>query len=158
MAVEPEEIGVEEYNRRISNWGGTVTKKLKDSARMVAGKGEGELAKSIRSKTGKLDVEIDKIAFHFVRHGVFAEKGVGRGYIMSGGTVVRGFAPGKVLKMIGKNKNRRVGEKVIRDGSINRKPAHWFNPVVEENVPQLADIVAEMDADKVVNTTKILIR
>jgi hypothetical protein len=47
--------------------------------------------------------------------------------------------------------------KVLRGYTMERRPVEWFNPVVQDNIEQLADMVTEMNADKAVNATKILI-
>lgn len=47
------------------------------------------LSQSIGEKTYKSDGEIDCIGFSFARHGCSSKKGVGRGYVMQNGIVVR---------------------------------------------------------------------
>lgn len=158
MAIEPQEIGIEEYNKRVTAWGSALGSKIRMAIRSLTTKGKGDLLKSLRLKTAKWYGEVDKLSYHFVRHGVFVHKGVGRGYIMQGGVVVRGYKPGKVLKAAMVTANRSVPSKILKPGEVNRKPAEWFNPVVNENIEGLADMIAEMDADRMVNTTKILIR
>ena len=39
-----------------------------------------------------------------------------------------------------------------------RHPAPWFNPVLDETVPELADKIAEINADAVVNATRRMIK
>lgn len=159
MAVEPEDIDLEGYNRRIAKWGTELGGKIRASIRMLTSKGKGDLVQSLRMKTGKWYGEIDRLAYHFLRHGVFLHKGVGRGYEMVGGKVVRvsGSKNIQSWKQYAMNKNREMQPKVLRGYTMERKPAEWFNPVVQENIEQLADLVTEMNADKAVNATKILI-
>jgi hypothetical protein len=156
MAVEPQAIGIEEYNKRVTAWGSTLGVKIRTSIRMLTTKGKGDLLRSLRLKTAKWYGEVDKLAYHFERHGVFAHKGVGRGHHMEGGVVVRGQAPGKILSAA--NVNQRLRQVVLRSASVNREAVEWFNPVVTDNIEKLADLVAEMDADRAVNETKILIK
>lgn len=158
MAVEPQEIGIDEYNKRVADWGSALGKKIRDSIRALTTKGKGDLLKSLRLKTAKWYGEVDKLSYHFARHGVFAHKGVGRGYYMDGGKVIRGNKPGKVLTAKTLDINYRLHQAVLRSAKINRKPTEWFNPVVSENIEGLADLIAEMDADRMVNATNIMIK
>jgi hypothetical protein len=157
MAIEPEEISQEEYNRRVTAWGSALGNKIRASIRALTTKGKGDLVKSLRLKATKWYGEVDLLSYHFVRHGVFVHKGVGRGYMMRGGSVVRGYKPGRDLKIF-KNKNAFPRSKILKSNTFNRQPLEWFNPVVQENIEGLADLIAELDADKVVNATKILIK
>ncbi len=80
----------------------------------------------------------DGASFRFERHGVFVHKGVGRGYQMQGGMVVR----------VAKNPpNPR-----------QRVPVDWFNNIVKNNVPELADRVAAINADAAINAIRMRIR
>jgi len=75
----------------------------------------GDLQKYIRYSISR-DFGIPwKIGFQFPRHGVFVEKGVGRGHPI-----------GRVAQATAAAKGRR-----------NPKP--WFNPVMEVTVPELAN-------------------
>lgn len=40
---------------------------------------------------------------------------------------------------------------VLLSGTINRHPAPWFNPVLENTVPELADKIAVINADAIIN-------
>lgn len=80
-------------------------------------------ADSFKVKTRvKLDRQTglaNRIGISFERHGVFVEKGVGRG---------RGINSGKT------------------------KPKEWFNPVIRDRVPQLAQELGESTADILLKT------
>lgn len=159
MAVDPQEIDIEKYNSKVTGWGSMVATRLRASARSKFSKAkkgnktEKKLADSIRLKAAKWYGEVDKLSYHFARHGVFVHKGVGRGYHMEGGKVIRTNTPGKILS----SKSKGVNSFVLKS-TAGRQPVEWFNPVVNENIEKLADMVAEMDADRLVNTTKILIK
>jgi len=159
MAIEAQDIDMEEYNRRVARWGTELGGKIRSSIRMLTSKGKGDLVKSLRLKTGKWFGEIDKLSYHFERHGVFLHKGVGRGYAMSGGKVIRvsGSKDIAYWKKYALSKNREMQSKVLRGYTMERRPVEWFNPVVSGNIEQLSDMVTEMNADKAVNATKILI-
>ncbi len=158
--VDPKNISLEEYNKRVTSWGTQTGLKIRASIRMLTKKGKGDLLKSLRAKAYKFYGEVDRLAFRFVRHGVFFHKGVGRGYAMSGGKVIRvsGSASTAYWKEYARQKNRSFEPKVLRAAAMQRKPVEWFNPVINDNIDRLADMVAEMRADVAVNATKILIK
>ena len=98
---------------------------------------EGKLVNSIKPSTKQSFGEIDTISFSFERHGIFVHKGVGRGWEKRGPMVTR-TAKGKM-----QNGGRNIVE--------------WFNPVIDRNAPHLADRIAEVNADAVLNATKLMI-
>lgn len=139
-------------NNIVNRWVPKVNRELRSSAAwfrfgkpepfVIRGKGskqrkEEKLVNSLRPSTKQHYGEIDTISFSFERHGIFLHKGVGRGWEMSGKLVTR-TATGKM-----KGGGRNVVE--------------WFNPVIERNAPVLADQIAEVNADAVVNATKLKI-
>ncbi len=159
MAVDPKDISQDEYNKRVTEWGSNVGVKLRASIRMLMNDGKGKLVKSLRLKTAKWYGEVDKLSYHFERHGVFAHKGVGRGYIMVGGNIVhvKGFqTKASIMKMFSAaRKSKWITNK---DTGLKRQADEWFNPVVQDNIKDLADLVAELNADRAVNATKMMIR
>jgi hypothetical protein len=159
MAVEPKDITLDEYNKKVTEWGEKTGRKIRDSIRLLTSKGKGDLLRSLRLKTGKWYGEIDKLAYHFERHGVFVHKGVGRGYALVGGKVMRvsGSPQMQFWKEYAKKKNKSFTHALVK-GNMERKPEEWFNPVIARDIQKLADLVGEMNADRAVNSTKILIR
>lgn len=157
MAVEPASISNEQYNEHIASWATSTGNKIRVSIKANETNGKGKLLSSFRSKAYKNGDEIDRIAYNFERHGVFWHKGVGRGYIMSGGRVIRGMWPSKQVVAYSRKKNRSV-KAIILTGPVNRKAVEWFNPIIRGNIEKLADIAATMRADQSVNATKILIK
>lgn len=144
--------GVTEQNAVVNRWIPKVNRQLRSSAAwfrfgktkpfITRGTGakqrtEGKLVNSIKPSTKQSYGEIDTISFSFERHGIFVHKGVGRGWEMSG-KLVRRTAKGKM-----KNGGRNVVE--------------WFNPVIDKNAPLLADQIAIINADAVLNATKLRI-
>lgn len=93
---------------------------------------EDRLENSITVHTGTKEGAIYKVGFGLLRHGIFVEKGVGRGWPIS-----------------------RAGS-----GAGGRVPKPWFNPVVEPAVQELADELAKTQADVQADiiTDRILIR
>lgn len=61
----------------------------KQASKNRPGRIEKNLGDSIKSVTKKSYGVIDRVTYTFERHGVFVHKGVGRGYEMQGGMVVR---------------------------------------------------------------------
>jgi len=99
---------------------------------------EKKLAASIMSKVGKEFGLANYIGFSFERHGVFVHKGVGRGYQSNGNGLVIRTAKYPA----------RVRERVA---------VEWFNPVLDRNIPILADELANINAEAAVNATKMKI-
>lgn len=98
---------------------------------------EGKLVNSIKPSTKQSYGEIDTISFSFERHGIFVHKGVGRGWEMTG----------KLVRRTAKGKMEGGGRNVVE----------WFNPVIDRHAPDLADQIAVVNADAVVNATKLKI-
>jgi len=92
---------------------------------------------------------IDRVTYTFERHGVFVHKGVGRGYEMQGGMVVH----------TAKSEDPATRQPTWwGDEPRPRLPNDWFNPLLEQNLPELADKLAEINADAVLNATRMMIR
>lgn len=145
-------VSTEQFNQNVSGWTSKVRNKVKYRIRRLSKKGKGDLVRSLRSKQRKDYGEIDRISFQFDRHGVFLHKGVGNGYVMKGGRVVRGYKP-KVLR---RRKNNELPP-VETSGPLRRQPKEWFNPTLDKNIPELADMIADMRADQAVNATSMKI-
>ena len=83
---------IESFNKDIVSWGHrtrqTILGKI-PKGRHASGAKEEPLARSFRMNTSKTFGEIDRIGFSFSLHGVFLQKGVGRGYISKNGVVRR---------------------------------------------------------------------
>lgn len=97
---------IQEQNATVKGWANMVTRKLKSSAlqfkhgksgMLQRGKGtiyqrnEDKLVNSIGRKIYMASGLAEGIGFKIERHGVFVHKGVGRGYIMEGGIVIRNY-------------------------------------------------------------------
>lgn len=142
---------IRQQNELIQKWTPKVRSALRSSARWFSdgkfetavlrhgGKQlEKKLAASIGSKVGKEFGLATYVGFSFERHGVFVHKGVGRGYQSNGlGFVMRtAIHPPKGQERIA---------------------VEWFNPVLEKHLPELANRVAEINADVAVNATRMRI-
>ena len=136
-----------EQNAEVQKWVPKVRRALRQSARwftdgkdsfvMRPGRGEKKLAQSIGSYTKKDHGEINKIAFTMERHGVFVHKGVGRGYNARGNGFVIRTAKGPM-------EHQRVA-------------VEWFNPILDQLIPELADSIAKVNADASINASRMKI-
>lgn len=157
-------------NNLVKQWSSMVTRKLKASAaRFQHGKSgmvmrkapsahrEDKLKDNLNAKIYKSYGVAEGVGIKIERHGVFLQKGVGRGYVMNAGTVTRGIKPGKDAKLYAKAKNRAVGT-MVTGGGMNRHPVDWFNAILDAYVPELADKVTKINADAVINDDHIRIK
>jgi len=143
---------LQQQNELVLRWTPKVRTALRSSARwfsdgkfesMVIRDGgkqvEKKLAASISSKVGKEFGLANYVGFSFERHGVFVHKGVGRGYRSNGNGLVIRTAKYPA----------RVRERVA---------VEWFNPILDRNIPILADELANINADAAVNATRMRIK
>ena len=167
--MTPEELN--EYNAMIRKWSAMVRRKIFGNTLKLRNGKPGAVTRGASSGKTRLEFklkdnllykphyqygQIDGIGYSFERHGVFVHKGVGRGYIMVGDTVVRGRKPSNELKKLAKREGREVPN-IILSGPIRRHPVDWFNTIIDKNVPELADKVAQMNADATVNALRLRI-
>lgn len=148
------------FNKDVTNWGKRVrnqaisnAKRLKKTSSKLIMATHESLSDSIKQNIYKHNGEIDCIGYSFARHGVFWQKGVGRGYVMQNGIVIRGHK-----KKIGINRHDKRTSFVSASGPIKHKPVDWFNTMIDQEIGILADIVAEHYADRVINATRMTIR
>lgn len=135
------------FNAKVEGWGKRTLGELKQEVRkhkkgssafnqiqqMLSGRKT--LEQSLKDKYGKVKGETIRVSYALERHGIFWSKGLGKGYKSNGGVVVR-----------------------TGGGPILRKPAPWFNPVLDKNLPQLATIATDNVATAAVNTSNVLIK
>lgn len=144
---------IDKRNSAIKEWANPTRKELATSINNLTSKGKGDLVRSLRTKYKRYYGEIDAVAFTFDRHGVFLASGVGRGYVMVDGKVVRGS------KSKGGQKSKKTNDDIIqKSGALKRKPKDWFSDTLDSRVPILADQIAEMSADDLAEATEIRVR
>lgn len=129
------------FNAKIRAWGSKVDAALRGSIEDKIDKDvklSGSLKQNYRhyGKPVADGEEVTSIGFSFKPEGIYVHLGVGRGYNMEGGTRV-------LTKKNGKE--------------WNRHPKPWFNPVIEQHIPELIEIVKEYCGALLVNTTRIYI-
>lgn len=122
-------------NAAILQWKSATTAALKSQIGMLTSSGKGELIQKLR---GYVDHDpngtIYRMAWKFPRHGIYLIKGVGRGYIMQDGRIIRAVRKDNRIMTINK--------------SIQRHPKDWFNPVIEARIDDLAEKVSSFYADQ----------
>lgn len=162
MAIVTQTIGdpdIEAQNQAVSQWASMVQRYLRGATAILTqgkegiisrpGRTERKLEDSIRTQSRKTYGVITGQSFIFERHGVFVHKGVGRGYKMQGGMVVR----------TAKVENPDTRQMLTRnDRQRPREPFEWFNPVILQSLPELANKLANINADAVLNSTRMMIR
>ncbi len=144
------------YNKAILNWGYATRTKLKFSISRLSMKGKGDLMRSLVTKARWDYGEIDRLEFSFLRHGVFFHKGVGRGYFIQGGKVVRGYKS-KVLRGLG-GRREAEGGIVVVSGQHRRQPKEWFSPILDMEMPGLVRMITEMRGDRALKEVSNMIR
>jgi len=139
---------VKKFNADVRSWAKEASRSLKSSVSTMIDNDE-ELSKSINAKVSTAKREVSRIGFAFAREGIYTHKGAGVGQ--------GGFKGGsKWINAKGETKSTNPNS-FMKMGTGNRKPKHWFDPVIEQKIPQLADMVADYDATMVLNETSILI-
>lgn len=137
----------EKYNELARKWGESTRKLLLANISTLTSKGKGDLLKSLRKKDQLYFGEVRKITYRFDRHGVFVQKGVGRGYIVMNGKVIRGRK--KTKEEIGRTKQTEETTIIsYSSGKLQRESKDWFNETIDSNMEKLADIVHEYMGDK----------
>lgn len=150
-------------NEIVRNWTIRVRKLLKASAkRFTKGKKkapisygtpphtEYKLATDLRHRVFYKFGISEGTSFRFQRHGVFRHYGTGRGYKRIGGMVVR-------VKKSANNNNKTASYEQV-NAPHRRSPADWFNPIIDANAPQLANQVAEVNANAALNAFRMRIK
>ncbi len=152
-------ITKEEFNNNVARWSSKIEEVAKANLQMNT-RGSGELAKSITSDLGNTEkYPVNRIAFGFVRYGVFRHFGVGRGYVRNDGMVMRGYRVKKGTEMYyrlfkrGYSRKELLQHKVYREtGTVLRKPLNWIDGVIELSISDLADIAGAFYGDKALRT------
>lgn len=160
MAEEKEKnlMTVEQFNATVNEWAEKVCR-ASGSSLQTGTHGTGKLRESLTPFVDSYDKQSPayKVAFRFLRYGVFRAYGVGRGYIAVNGTVVRGghtttlqqvrdrrlrIIANRAADGLTKTQLRRskIGD-VDDKRAIKRKPLDWIDGHLNGSVGQLADTV-----------------
>lgn len=142
---------VKTFNRKCENWSIFVTAELRSQARMMfpdnpkRAKGAVPLAGSISGNVRydkKYKVEVRSLGFSFARHGVMLHYGASSGH--------GGYIGSQWRDRLGNMRTTNPAS-FGKMGQGNRRPVHWFNPVLRKHLPTLADIAAEYCMDMSLN-------
>ncbi len=146
------DIDIDAFNKEVRIWGNKVAGILRDVVRssfhrgkdqsvtyksgIHKGKVEGKLANSLRARFRKErgGAQIEVIGFNLERHGVFLQKGVGRGYVAQGDGVAR----------IAKSD----------ESTRYRFKKDWFNSTLDNNIQSLSNTIVKHTGDAIVLNTK----
>jgi hypothetical protein len=141
-----------QFNDDVKAWAIDTTSKLQMNVRMMV-KHDTSLAESIHPNLyfdKKYAKEVNRVGFSFRREGIYIQRGAGRGY---GGN--KGGS--KWTDRYGNLKHTNP-DSFFKMGTGNRHVIAWFNPVIERQLPFLADIVSEYAAELSIDATNIYIQ
>jgi hypothetical protein len=149
---------VNTFNTGVKQWGEKVEALLKQSAQSRFGHEDRPISDEFPrlSDSIKLNLRFDKafkletrsVGFSVARHGVYLHEGAGRGY--------GGLTSSKWTDKFGKIHTTKESSKG-RMGTGNRTAEYWFNDIIRNNMPELAEIVANYSLDIVVNMNSIFL-
>jgi hypothetical protein len=139
---------LDDYNKDVSGWSRDIKRRLLMKVVQLTAVYSGHATKDLKTSVKKYAGEASKIEFSFPYYMAFVHKGAGRG---AGGHKTGLFTRANGSK--GKTNPNSMGQM-----GIKRRAKPWFNPVVAERFPVLADIVAGYHGKKVIlNIQKILV-
>ena len=137
-----------QFNSEVKEWMGYVIQDLKGNIALLVQKDE-FLSDSLEPRIYKSKGETERVGFSFAREGIYIHRGAGRGQ--------GGFRGGsKWTDKYGKLKKTNPDSFYLM-GTGNRQPIRWFDPIIEKNLPKLADIVADYAADMQIDASRIFI-
>ena len=119
----------DKYNDEARGWARQTRRDLRNAVLQAGAVHTGELSRSVRYGARRSFGVIHSLSFKFPRHGIFVEKGVGKGWPITGRTAMNSV-------------KARIA-----------KP--WFNPVIDANIGKLADKLAGHSADIATENIKI---
>ena len=146
---------VVEYNNAINAWQNSVAAQLRAT---IASRSM-RIARELHPKayTDKYGI-INQLGFSFPRHGIYIHKGAGRS---QGGTIGSNWTKLKNINGIevstGIVKHTNPNSLNASQGTGNRNAFEWFDPVVRNRLPELADIVTRYFDTMLIDATRIFI-
>lgn len=138
------------FNKDVEEWADQSKQALRGSISSLV-KRNVYLSDSLRANLyydNKYAKEVNRVGFSFAREGIYIHKGAGRGQ--------GGYIGGRWINRHGQRKER-APESAGLQGTGNRKPIPWFDPVITNNLPRLIDIVVEYSVTMQVDATNIYI-
>lgn len=116
-----------ETNRKIRKWGNSTAAKLRSQVVSLGIKHTSKspspraAINSISARYRERDGLINRVGYVIPRHMIYVHKGVGR------------------------------GTSIEQVGNTKRQAKPWFNPVIEKNIDELADIIANDLGNSIIN-------
>lgn len=141
---------LKKFNSDVKGWAEDSENQLRVSIKSLV-KRDVYLSDSLRANLyydRKYATEVNRIGFSFAREGVYIHKGAGRGQ--------GGIIGGRWIDRHGSQKERAAKSAGLQ-GTGNRKPIRWFDPVIDRRLSILADIVSEYSATMQIDATNIFI-
>jgi len=140
---------VTDFNRNAAGWGRDSQLKMKNQVLRLAVHADGPGYTNLKTGIQLYLGEASKIWFSFPYYMIFFHKGAGRGYGGSkSGLFTRGDGSKGVTSPGSKGKM----------GTGKRHPSPWFNPVIEQMFPELAEMVNDYHGEKTfINIQRVLI-
>ncbi|MFD2961392.1 MULTISPECIES: hypothetical protein [Olivibacter] len=139
-----------EQNALIRNWGKVTLQSVKSRyISIIRGKNRsGDGLESLKVGYKSSFGEIDQINFKFARHLVFVHKGAGAGV---------GGAKGTSWVTSSGQRKRTAIESLNKLGTnfTKRRGKPWLNPVMDREVPKLADLLLELNIEHALKTIQI---
>lgn len=141
---------MQEFNRNVEEWSEKSKIALRSSIKTLVRR-DVYLSDSLKAYLyydTKYGREVSRVGFSFAREGIYIHKGAGRGQ--------GGIIGGRWIDKYGRQRSRST-ESAGLQGHGNRKPIPWFDPVIENRMTQLADLVSEYSATMQINATNLFI-
>jgi hypothetical protein len=124
-------LNFEKANERIQEWTIQTRTELKEQIRSEGilhrnnSRSPVAAVNALKTSLKRTDGLTSRISFKFPKHMIYVHKGVGK------------------------------DTPIEKAGTTNRKAKPWFNPVIDERIDQLADIVVEEIGSAIINNLKI---
>lgn len=141
-------MNTNDFNQDVRKWSADGRRKMKRAVIQLTTQYSGAARNQLKTSTKSYHGEVNQIGFSFPYYLVFVHKGAGRGY---GGAKTGFFTNGRGGKGITNPLSKG------RMGTGRRIPKPWFNPVIEENFPVLADLIATYHGGKQIDTIQRLL-
>lgn len=143
-----------EFNKAVETWQDNVTAQLKAYVSVRSTRIAQELKPT--AYTDKYGI-INRIGYAFPRHGIYLHKGAGRGY---GGFYGSKWHYLKTVNGVQINTGilRHTNPQSLgQQDSGGRDAYKWFDPIVRNKLPELADIVMKYFDNMIIDATRIFI-
>ena len=141
-------MNTSEFNQDVREWTAAGRRKMKRAVIQLTTQYSGASQSQLKSSNKSYHGEINQIGFSFPYYLVFVHKGAGRGY---GGNKTGFFSNKRGAKTA--TNPMSMG----RMGTGRRVPKPWFNPVIEEKFPALADLISTYHGGKQIDNIQRLL-